>query len=54
MVVQSKQVCRLEILSYSFRLKLSLATSHALGRHFSTMFDITVENPNQKAEKLHV
>ncbi|KAI0420715.1 prolyl-tRNA synthetase [Xylaria grammica] len=30
------------------------ATSHALGQNFSKMFDITVEDPNQKGEKIFV
>ncbi|KAH8812630.1 prolyl-tRNA synthetase-like protein [Xylogone sp. PMI_703] len=38
---------------------IQAATSHALGQHFSKMFDITVEDPNPKADggpsqKLHV
>jgi len=30
------------------------ATSHCLGQNFSKMFDITVENPEQKGQKIHV
>lgn len=30
------------------------ATSHALGQNFSKMFDITVEDPANKGQKLHV
>ncbi|KAF5497027.1 putative proline--tRNA ligase [Colletotrichum siamense] len=30
------------------------ATSHCLGQNFSKMFDITVENPEKKGEKIHV
>ncbi|KAI1431924.1 proline-tRNA ligase-like protein [Xylaria sp. CBS 124048] len=30
------------------------ATSHCLGQNFSKMFDITVEDPDKKGEKIHV
>ena len=30
------------------------ATSHCLGQNFSKMFDITVEDPNQKGQHMHV
>ncbi|KAI3337322.1 proline-tRNA ligase-like protein [Xylariaceae sp. AK1471] len=30
------------------------ATSHCLGQNFSKMFDVTVEDPDKKGEKLHV
>ncbi|KAI8952027.1 proline-tRNA ligase-like protein [Xylaria longipes] len=30
------------------------ATSHCLGQNFSKMFDVTVEDPEKKGEKLHV
>ncbi|KAF6805123.1 prolyl-trna synthetase, partial [Colletotrichum sojae] len=30
------------------------ATSHCLGQNFSKMFDITVEDPEKKGEKIHV
>ncbi|RYP46246.1 hypothetical protein DL768_007513 [Monosporascus sp. mg162] len=30
------------------------ATSHALGQNFSKMFDITVEDPEKKGDKIHV
>jgi prolyl-tRNA synthetase len=30
------------------------ATSHALGQNFSKMFDITVEDPSNKGQKIHV
>ncbi|KAI0200512.1 prolyl-tRNA synthetase [Astrocystis sublimbata] len=30
------------------------ATSHCLGQNFSKMFDVTVEDPDKKGEKIHV
>jgi prolyl-tRNA synthetase len=30
------------------------ATSHCLGQNFSKMFDIIIEDPNKKGEKIHV
>ncbi|KAI8634874.1 prolyl-tRNA synthetase [Xylariaceae sp. FL1651] len=30
------------------------ATSHCLGQNFSRMFDVTVEDPDKKGEKIHV